>query len=193
MILLGVTVDTGTTQWLVVMLVAAALMFAGVVPAAAQEDEGEIEILGTVISIDLEDGVFTVEVDPEETFTVNPGDDYDLDQLEVGDLVEVEGSLAEDGRILAVKVAIETDDGDEDEAPDGSGEGYYCSQSEDLHPLAARLSERYGVEYGVLQEWFCGGLGWGEIFLALQTGVLTGEDPGDILARYPHYSRQGRL
>jgi hypothetical protein len=70
---------------------------------------------------------------------------------------------------------------DPSEEQDDPSTGYYCTQSEVPHPFGQRLAERYEVEYTTLQAWFCDGFGWGQVMLALQTGKITGEDPGELL------------
>jgi hypothetical protein len=72
---------------------------------------------------------------------------------------------------------------DDDNGDDDPSSGFYCTQSDIPHPFGARLAEHYNVEYTILQEWFCSGFGWGQVMLALQTGTITGEDPGGLLAR----------
>ncbi|MCK6585804.1 MAG: hypothetical protein L6Q49_22090 [Anaerolineales bacterium] len=75
------------------------------------------------------------------------------------------------------------DDDPEDpgEPGDGPATGFFCMQSEVQHPFGALLAERYSMDYATLQAWFCGGYGWGQIMLALQTGMITGGDPAALL------------
>ena len=75
----------------------------------------------------------------------------------------------------------EPEDEDDEENGEDPSNGFYCIQSEVPHPFGARLAERYGVEYTTLQEWFCAGFGWGQIMLALQTGMITEMEPGTLL------------
>lgn len=163
---------------LLALLVVLAMVFA-VSPAAAQEPGDEVEITGTVVSIDEVAGSFTVEVEGGETYEVFPPEGFDFTTLAVGDTVVVNGTLNEDGSISALEVMPE----EEDEAGEEEylNNGYYCTQSEVPHPFGARLAETYEVEYATLQGWFCEGFGWGQVMLALQTGAITGEDPEALL------------
>ncbi len=169
-----------------------ALALMVVQPAAAhtsalQEAGDEIELAGTVISIDEEAGIFVIQDDTGETHVVVPGEDFDFSTLEVDDVVEVEGLLNNDGSILAEKVDIEYPD---DDPGDGTGEelgdpseGYYCEQPDEQHPFGALLAERYATDYAALQGWFCDdGFGWGQVMLALVTSSLTDVEPGELLA-----------
>lgn len=163
---------------LIALLVVLAMVFAAS-PAAAQEPGDEVEITGTVLSIDEVAGSFTVEVEGGETVVVFPPEGFDFTSLAVGDTVQVTGTLNEDGSISALEVMPV--DEDEAEEEDYLNNGYYCTQSEVPHPFGARLAENYDVEYATLQGWFCDGFGWGQVMLALQTGEITGEDPEALL------------
>jgi hypothetical protein len=171
-----------TIRLAIAVLLVFALVLAGVRLAAAQE--GEIEITGTVQSVG--ETSFDVLAGEGQTYTIIPEDpDFDFTALEVGDTVEVDGTLNEDGSITATRVQVEEPDEDgevEGELEDDPSEGYYCRQSEDPHPFGARLGFGYGVEYEELQAWFCDGYGWGQIMLALQTARITGEDFEDLLS-----------
>jgi hypothetical protein len=170
---------------LVALLAALALVLASVQLASAKEDD-EIDIKGTVTAIDTELKNFEVETEDEEVFTVLPSDGFDLSTLQVGDMVEVEGTLNEDGTISAVKIEVEEPEEEEKEPVDDQddpSEGYYCVQSDVMHPLAVRLLDRYETDYETLQGWFCDGFGWGQIMLALQTSETTDDLPGDLLNR----------
>jgi hypothetical protein len=162
---------------LLALLVVLAMVFA-VSPAAAQEPGDEVEITGTVASIDEEAGSFTVEVEGGETYVVFPPEGFDTTLAE-GDIVTVQGTLNEDGSVSALEVMLEEDEAEEEDIPLNTG--YYCTQSEVPHPFGARLAETYEVEYATLQGWFCEGFGWGQVMLALQTGAITGEDPEALL------------
>lgn len=168
---------------LLALLLALALAFAPLQSAFA-DDDNEIEILATVVSIDEAGGSLVVETQAGETYTVFPADDFDFSTLQVGDLLEIEGTLNEDGSIAAFKVKVEdrdNDDADPLENGDDPSEGYFCTQADVPHPFGARLAERYDTDYATLQGWFCDGFGWGQIMLALQTGQLTDMDAESFL------------
>jgi hypothetical protein len=162
-------------QMFAAILVALLMVLVAVQPAAAQETE--VEIVGTVTAIDEAAGSFTVETEAGETYTVVPGEGFDFSTLAVGDTVAVEGTLNEDETISALNITVEG----QEEEPEDTSAGYYCTQAEDQHPFGARLAERYETDYETLQEWFCDGFGWGQIMLALQTSEITEGDPAALL------------
>ncbi|MFP3853758.1 MAG: DUF5666 domain-containing protein [Anaerolineales bacterium] len=156
--------------------------------AAPTLQEEEVDLKGVVTSIDETAGTFTMEVEDDlgnlESYTVEPPGDFDLSTLEVGDEVEVEG-LLEDGVVLADKVEVDEPDDDEDGEEEGEdGENFFCANSDESHPVAQSLADRYELTYEEVMGWFCeGNFGFGNIMLALQTATLAGEDAGTYLDR----------
>ncbi len=49
------------------------------------------------------------------------------------------------------------------------------------HPTAQVLADQYGVSYGQIMEWFCGGSGFGEIMIALNLGTGADISPAEVL------------
>ncbi len=139
----------------------------------------ETEITGTVVSIDEATLTIVIQTSEGETITVNVPEGFDFTTIAVDDQVEVKGTLEEDGSLTASEVKPEGEDDSEDKT--GPSGGYYCQNPDDPHPFGARLAERYGVDYGTLLGWFCDGMGWGQIMLALQTGKISGLDPAALL------------
>lgn len=160
------------------LLVAAALAVFSAGPAFALEPD-DVEVSGVVVSIDAANNLFVVETGEGETLTVYAPEGFDFSALAEGDTVEVTGTANEDGSIAATSILVKPPEEEPDE--EGPSEGFYCQQSEQQHPFGARLAERYGVDYATLQAWFCDGYGWGQIMLALQTGQVSGDDPGALL------------
>jgi hypothetical protein len=169
--------------FLLAILAALAMVLVAVQPAAAQEAGAEVEVTGTVTSIDEESGSFTVETEDGQAYTIFPGEGFDFNTLAEGDTVEVKGTLNEDGTVSALTIKVEEQEGEDDptDDQDDPSTGYFCTQSEDPHPFGDRLAERYGMDYETLQAWFCDGFGWGQIMLALQTSQITGGDPAALL------------
>ena len=163
------------------------LLAAMAVPVAAQEAE-EIEIIGQVVAVDEDAGTIVVEVEVEDgnvvTYTVLMPEGFDWESLEEGDTVEVEGTLDEDGNIVATKVVNETEEEEEDEE-EQDGEGpYFCRPDAAFqHPVGARIADTYGVDYEQVMAWSCEDrLGFGQIVHALQTAA-TSEEAVQFLAR----------
>jgi hypothetical protein len=147
-----------------------------------EEDEPiEIEFTGTITDINEDGGTITVEVetnDGTEQYVVEVPEDFDWEGIEIGDLVEVEGWLQDDGTVIATRIVVEDEDDDDDD--DGQGDhGHYCRNVDDpdiVHPVGGAIAERYDVNYEEVMYWFCEeSMGFGQIMLALQTA-----DDGDV-------------
>jgi hypothetical protein len=178
-----------------VLVLIAALLVTGA--AAAQEEE--IELIGAVTAVSPENGSFQIEVEDEsgelELITVLVPEDFNFDTLEAGDIIEVEGLFNQDGDLVLSDYSIEerSDDlDDEDDQEEEDEENYFCTSTEDQHPVAASMAETYGVSYEEIMAWFCGvegeegqegteSVGLGQIMLALQTAEVTGESADTYL------------
>lgn len=177
---------------------ALALTLGAASTAAAQGGQTEnVEFTGTVVSINPGEGSFQAETEEGDVYTVVPAEGFDFSTLSEGDLVEVEGTLTQTGQVAADKVSNESNnenggkgqdkDKDKDKVKDegekqSNGKGV-CEGTKQ-HPMAASIAERYGVAEDSVAGWFCEGFGFGEIMLALQTGLLSeGSDPGSLLAQ----------
>lgn len=151
------------------------------------------EATGLPLTLNIgEDGSFDVSgmYDLMETEEIS---ELNLVFLASGKVVMIEETTEEDSEILEeedilfelginlVLKGVDPEEEDDDEMGEGPSTGFYCIQSDVPHPFGERLAERYGVEYTILQGWFCEGFGWGQIMLALQTGMITGDDPGALL------------
>lgn len=72
--------------------------------------------------------------------------------------------------------------GEEPADENGKDTSAYCKEdSEKQHPVAESIAERYGSTYEEVMLWFCDGYGMGEIMLAFQTAMITGDDPAALL------------
>mgnify|MGYP006288463741 CR=1 FL=1 len=178
-----------------VLVLIAALLVTGA--AAAQEEE--IELVGAVTAVSPENGSFQIEVEDEsgelELITVVVPEDFNFDTLEAGDIIEVEGLFNQDGDLVLIDYSIEERSDDLDDEDDQEGEdeeNYFCTSTEDQHPVAASMAETYGVSYEEIMAWFCGvegeegqegteSAGLGQIMLALQTAEVTGESADTYL------------
>lgn len=162
------------------LLASLALLLACVQPAGAEGDE-RVEVTGTVTSIDEAVGQFVIETEDGTQITIVPEKNFNFKRIAVGEVVEVEGTRNEDGSIAATKIRVEN--GSLGDDPTEAYGGYFCTQSDELHPFGALLVERYDTDYETLQAWFCEGFGWGQIMLALQTSGISGDDPGALLTQ----------
>jgi len=141
-----------------------------------------IVITGEVVAIDGE--TLTVHTTEGETFLVIVPDDFDISTLQVGDLVLVKGIVVEEGVIEAYSITLLGEDDEDDGGK--AGNSAYCAEGkkDNPHPMALKLSERYGVTVEWVMGYFCDGYGMGAIMLALKTGEIEGFDidPDALLA-----------
>jgi cytochrome c-type biogenesis protein CcmE len=192
-------------SWAVVLTVILAMLLMAVnagstlaAPAAVTGEEEteavEIEFTGTVKTVDEEAGTLVVSVEQKDEtvvdYVVYLPEDFDWTTVKEGEVVEVEGTLEENGDVLATKVKVETEDEDEedeDQAEEDEDEqeeegeealsgGFFCRHLDIAHPIGLRLADQYGVPYEQVMEWFCAGkFGFGQIKHALRTAQVISE------------------
>jgi len=148
-----------------------------------EDDEEEVELTGEVTAIDEAAGTLTLEVEEDgstTSYTVLLPDDFDYDRIEVGDTVEVEGTLNDAGEILLGNLDVEDDEEDEEEGKESSS---YCENLDAPHPAGASIADTYGVDYEQVMEWFCeDNLGFGEVKHLLRTSEQTETSLEEILS-----------
>lgn len=165
----------------------AALLMALLTAGSALASEGtEIEVVGTVVGWDIDASTIDIEVeiaetDPVETeiLTVQVGQNFDFTTIAVGDILEVKGTLGEDGTLVLTELKIQDRIRDQIKLQDGEGDAYFCDPETDkIHPVAEKVALLYGYEYADILPYLCGEnpVSLGQIMLALQTAALTGED-----------------
>jgi hypothetical protein len=104
------------------------------------EDHGTIELEGVVTAVDASARTLTLSADDDGEYdgaiTVNLPDGFDLGAFAVGDVVEIEATLNEDGTYTAVRTShddtVEEADGTDDDqgGDDGDDEGTPAIQGE---------------------------------------------------------------
>ena len=143
-----------------------------------------------------EDGyTVTIMTEDDELVLISVPEDFDFSFLEVGMVVVAKGEWTDDGFFAEwVKEANEEEETEEpevketeaeveeteepedeegEEDSDGDG-GAWCngSKGEEVHPVAEKIAEKY-ADLGYDTEWVmeqkCGGFGFGNVMLALQT------------------------
>jgi hypothetical protein len=158
-----------------------ALMTAGTVFAS---EENQIELEGIITAIYPDEFKFEVTVDNEgilEIFTVKVGQNFNFDGIELGDLIEVKGTLDADGNVILSELKIKERARDRDQEQEG--ESHFCSGDGVLHPQVAYMSAAYGVDYSILEGYLCGEnpIPIGQIKLAMKIAALLGGDYTDFL------------
>lgn len=159
-------------------LAIALLASVAVAPAFAQD---AATTTGAVQSVDALAGTFTMLTADGTTLTVSVPAGTDLSTLVVGTNVEVTGTLAEDGTLVATGIVIvpTDDDGVVDEP---ANSGFYCITPGSTQPALSAVAETYSADYDQVLGWFCdNGLGVGGVMLTLSTADTFGLTPEEIL------------
>ena len=142
----------------------------------------KVNLEGEITAVDEATPTITVTTADSEDFTIyfSPEYDFTFTQADIGSFVHVKAEYQEDGTLLAlwVKPVDESEEDDDDKA-----ESAYCSgEKETAHPAIIVLASRFEKEVDDLMGYFCEGFGVGQIYLALQTEKVTGEDYESLLA-----------
>lgn len=161
------------------------IVFAAGMAVPAQAGAGKAVVKGQVQSVDAAAGAATLLTLRGETVVVVLPAGFDLTTLAVGDWLLARGAWQADGSLAATFAReVVVDDGDmDDDDQDDKTAGAYCSGMQTKpHPVAARISARYGVTVEWVMGYFCQGFGMGEILLALKTQQINGMDANALLA-----------
>jgi hypothetical protein len=141
---------------------------------AFASEGNELEVEGTIIALYPEEFYLEVEAEVESEIVVleiEVGQNFNFDAYDVGDLLELKGTLNEDGRLVVTELKIQERARDRVMTQDGELESYYCDVEDKDHPIAAKLEESYGLDEGTIKDLLCGEekAPLGKIMLALQT------------------------
>ena len=163
-----------------------ALLMAALTSGSAFASEGnEIEVEGTIVGMNTDESTLDIEVDGV-VYVVKVAGNFDFDALEIGDLIEVKGTLDEDGNLVLSEYKIQDRIRDRIKLQDGEKNASFCTEEDKIHPVAESIAGTYGSTYEEILGWFCGGedhhAGLGQVMLALQTASLTGESFETYLA-----------
>lgn len=160
------------------------LVLALVSSGSALASEGnEIEIEGTVVGMDPQEKTIDLEVEGE-ILVVKVAGNFDFETINLGDLLEVKGTVGEDGTLVLSEYKIQDRIRDRVKLQDGDGEASFCVSGDKIHPVADSIAQTYGISYEDILSWFCGEdhVGLGQIMLALQTAALSEGNFEDYLA-----------
>lgn len=171
-----------------------ALLLAVLTTGAALASEGEeVEVVGTVIAIYPEDFTIEIEVDNDgilEVYLVQVGQNFDFETVVLGDVIEVKGTLNEDGALVLTELKIQERARDQVKLQEGELDSYYCTNEDVYHPVAAKVADTYGVDYSVIEGYLCGepSVPLGQIMLAIQTAAASGGDYTEYLDGFENIS-----
>ena len=160
---------------------------------AFASEGSDFEVTGTVVGINQDDFFLEIEVDSDgmvEILTVQVGQNFDFDSIVLGDTIEVNGTQNEDGTLVLTELKIQERVRDQLKTQDGELESNFCAAEDQSHPVAAKVADTYGVDYGVIEGYLCGEnpIPLGQIMLAMQTAALTGGDYTDYMDGFENIS-----
>jgi hypothetical protein len=154
---------------------------------------GKVAVKGVVTAVDPGDGTettvttVTIETKRGETVKVEIPHELDIGTIEVDDWVLVKGVVGPGDSIEAEwikQVGKGRGNGNDEDKHEGSKEnGAFCDKGKQQkpHPLAAKVSEHFGVTEDTVMGYFCDGYGMGAIMLALNTSKLESADLAEKL------------
>jgi hypothetical protein len=163
------------TIWFILL---SALLMAALTSGSAFASEGnEIEVEGTIVAMDPDESTLDLEVEGE-ILVVKVAGNFDFESVAIGDLIEVKGTLNDDGTLVLSEYKIQERVRDRVELQDGEKNASFCIKEDKIHPVAERIADTYDSSYEDILGWLCGGedhhAGLGQVMLALQTASLTG-------------------
>jgi len=156
---------------------------------AFASEGNEIEVECTIIGLYPEEFYLEVEYEVEGEadpviLEVEVGQNFNFDAYDEGDLLELKGTLNDEGRLVVTELKIQERARDRVMTQDGELESYFCAVEDQDHPVAAKIAESYdGVEYQDLEDLLCGEekVPLGKIMLALQTAAISDYTLDDLL------------
>lgn len=166
-----------------------ALMTTGM---AFASEGNEVEVTGTIYELFPEEFYLVVEaeIDGEIVYLeVEVGQNFNFEAYDIGDLIELKGTLNEEGRLVITELKIQERARDRVKTQAGEGEAQYCIVEDQFHPVALKIADTYGVEYSELEGYLCGEdhIPLGQIMLALATAQLSEDyDFTDFLDGFEH-------
>jgi hypothetical protein len=146
--------------------------------AESVDELAPADIEGKIIGVSEDGCTITVKTVEWDVFEVHVSEcGYTPD--DIGTWVHVKGVVLGDGSILAESIEVI-------EPPEvgGKEESAYCSgEKEKQHPVATKIAAVFDTTYEEVMGYFCDGFGFGQIILAYQTSLISGENVADILAK----------
>ena len=143
---------------------------------AFASEGNEVEVEGTIAALYPDEFYLEVEVEGEtELLVVEVGQNFNFDAYDVGDLLELKGTLNDEGRLVVTELKIQERARDRVMTQDGELESYFCAIEDQDHPIAAKAAETYAMDYDEIEALMCGEekVPLGKIMLALQTSALS--------------------
>ncbi len=145
---------------------------------AFASEGNEVEVEGTIVGIYPDEFYLEVEAEVEGEIVVlevEVGQNFNFDAYDEGDILELKGTLNEEGRLVVTELKIQERARDRVQTQEGELAANYCAVEDVNHPVAFKIAESYGIPYEVIEAYLCGEthVPLGQIMLALQTAALS--------------------
>lgn len=145
---------------------------------AFASEGNEIEVEGTIVGIYADEFYLEVEAEIEGEIVVlevEVGQNFNFDAYDIGDLLELKGTLNEEGRLVVTELKIQERARDRVQTQDGELVANYCAVEDEFHPVGFKIADTYGVDYEEIEGYLCGEehVSLGKLMLALQTADLA--------------------
>jgi hypothetical protein len=153
---------------------------------AFASEGNEVEVEGTIVALYPDEFYLEVEAEVEGEIVVlevEVGQNFNFDAYDEGDLLELKGTLNDEGRLVVTELKIQERARDRVMTQDGELESYYCDVEDKDHPIATKLEETYNLIPGTIEDLLCGEekVPLGKIMLALQTEAISDFTLADLL------------
>jgi len=159
---------------------------------AFASEGNEVEVEGTIAALYPDEFYLEVEVEGEtELLVVEVGQNFNFDAYDVGDLLELKGTLNDEGRLVVTELKIQERARDRIMTQDGELESFFCAVDDHDHPIAAKIAETYEMEYTDVEDMLCGEekVPLGKIMLALQTEAISDYTLDQLLDGSPQWGK----
>lgn len=155
---------------------------------AFASEGNEVEVEGTIIGIYPDEFYLEVEAEVDGeivVYEVEVGQNFNFDAYDEGDLLELKGTLNEDGRLVVTELKIQERARDRIMTQDGELVSNFCAVDDHDHPIAAKIADTYGMDYDTVEGYLCGAeqefVPLGKLMLALQTAAISDYSLEDLL------------
>ncbi len=158
---------------------------------AFASEGNEVEVEGTIVGIYPDEFYLEVEAEVDGEIVVlevEVGQNFNFDAYDIGDLLELKGTLNEEGRLVVTELKIQERARDRVQTQEGELAANYCAVEDINHPVAFKIAETYGIPYEDMEIYLCGEthVPLGQIMLALQTAAISDYDFTDFLDGFEH-------
>ena len=145
---------------------------------AFASEGNEVEVEGTIVGMYPDEFYLEVEAEVEGeivVYEVEVGQNFNFDAYDIGDLLELKGTLNDEGKLVVTELKIQERARDRVQTQEGELASNYCVVEDQFHPVAFKIADTYGIGYEEIEGYLCGEtrVPLGKLMLALQTAELA--------------------